>query len=318
MYAVFAGAIGIRPGDRSMNMMPTYHTTGISAEFMAPLTVGASVAFVDLDPGRLIAHVDEFRPTWFNLVPSMHQSVLDSLGDRVGVFSGSSLRFTRSSSARMPVGMKSNLERLYGVPMVDVYGATETGTIALTGMPGSGSRPGSVGRPVHAGIGIMDVDGNALVPGERGEICVTGPTVISGYENNPQANAELFRDGWYRTGDEGYLDDDGFLYVTGRLREVVNRGGEKFSLAEIDEALHRIAGIATGSAFAAPHPRLGQEVYAAVVLSAGTDKTPDALRAELATRLSWARAPKRVFIVPELPMNSTGKVLRNRLQALLT
>ena len=137
--------------------------------------------------------------------------------------------------------------------------------------------------------------------------------MITGYENNPEANAESFRDGSFRTGDEGYFDDDGFLYVTGRIREIVSRGGEKFSLAEVDEAINRLDGLVEGAAFAAPHPQLGHEIYAAVVPTPGSDVTPANLRAALASHLSWAKVPKRVFLVSELPKNSIGKVLRERL-----
>jgi acyl-CoA synthetase (AMP-forming)/AMP-acid ligase II len=163
----------------------------------------------------------------------------------------------------------------------------------------------------------MDDTGMPALPRIEGEICVTGPTVMSGYLNDPETNAEVLRDGWYRTGDSGYFDESGFLFVTGRIREAVNRGGEKFSLAGIDEALTSLEGVSMAAAFSAPHPDLGQEVYAAVVLEPQSGWNANSLRGELSRRLSWARVPKRVFIVDELPMNATGKVLRQSLAKLL-
>ena len=306
-------SLDISSDDRCMNMMPMFHTQGLNAEFLFPIMKGASVVFVDFDPARLGGWVEHYRPTWFNLVPSMHQAVLAKLGEKQGVFAGSSLRFARSSSAKLPASLRSRLEQAYGIPLVESYGATECSNMATAGMPGEEFRPGSVGRPLHDGVVVADDDGNVLPPNEKGEICVTGPSVISGYENNPEATAESFRGDQYRTGDQGYIDEDGFLYVTGRIRDVVNRGGEKFSLAEVDDAILRLKGVAEGAAFSVPHEKLGHEIYAAVVLSPGVDATPNSLRSALSSHLSWGKMPKRMHIVLELPITSTGKVLRDEL-----
>lgn len=303
--------MSIGPNDRCLNLMPLHHTQGVNAEFLAPLTNGASIAFEIFDAGNIVSQVAKHRPTWFNLVPSMHQAVLSTLGDAEAVLAGFDLRFVRSSSAKLDPSLRKRLEQAYGVPIVESYGSSETSNIASTGFTASDTREGSVGRPEFHDVKITDLDGDELPAGEQGEICVSGPSVISGYENNPAANAEQFRGVWYRTGDEGYFDNDGFLYITGRLHEVVNRGGEKFSITEIDKVLLSTPGVETGAAFTAVHEKLGHEIYAAVVVSPESQASPTSIRSELAMRLSWSRVPKQVFVVAEIPVNSTGKVMRD-------
>lgn len=311
------GETGIDSSDRCLNLMPLHHTQGLNAEFLTPILNGASVVLAEFNPGSLVKLVERYRPTMFNLVPTMHMSVLTQINDEQGVFVGSSLRYIRSSSAKLVTSLREKLEKAYGIPIVESYGATECSNIANTGVTGTARRPGSVGLPVHPGVTIQDPDGNSLSPGSHGEICVSGPTVISGYEDDPDATAEAFHNGQYRTGDEGYFDDDGFLYVTGRMREVVNRGGEKFSLTEIDEELLRIDGIVEGAAFMQAHENLGHEIFAAVVPTADSKLTGASVRAALASRLSWAKVPKRVLLLKELPKNSTGKVVRDDLVLIL-
>lgn len=313
----FSEALGITPSDLCLNLMPVYHTTGIGSEFLAPIISGASVVFVDLNPATFESDVKNHQPTWFNLVPSMHQAVLARFEGRSGVFKDSSMKFTRSSSAKMPQTLRQRIEETYGVPLVESYGTTETGSITFTRISEGDFKQGSVGRPAHDGVVIMDADGIAVPPGVVGEVCVNGPTVMTGYENDAETNAEVFRNGYYRTGDEAHVDEDGFIFVAGRLRETVNRGGEKFSLAEIDEAILKVKGVTQGASFAAPHPELGQEIYAAVVAMDGTQLGPADVRAELAARLSWAKVPKRVIVVKELPFNSTGKIVRANLAKIL-
>jgi acyl-CoA synthetase (AMP-forming)/AMP-acid ligase II len=306
-------AFKMTPSDRCLNVMPMHHTQGLSAELIVPLTNGVSVVVDVFKAAQIQQTVAEFKPSWFNLVPSMHQSLLDELGGRTGVFADSSLRFVTSSSAKLAGAIRERLELAYGVPVAEQYGVTECSAVSYSGLPWNELRKDSVGQPLHDGVIIMDGNGVRLETGRRGEICVTGPSVIPGYEQNPDANAESFWGDWYRTGDEGYFDEDGFLYVTGRVVEVVNRGGEKFSLTEIDNALLRLTGITNAAAFMVPHSSLGHEVYAAVVMEEDTGILPGELRAQLAEHLSWARVPKRVFIVDQLPMNSVGKVLRQNL-----
>lgn len=313
----FSKALGMTPSDRCMNLMPVYHTTGIGSEFLAPILTGASVVFIDLNPATLESMVERYRPTWFNLVPSMHRDVLARLEGRTGVFKNSSLRFTRSSSAKMPLTLRAQIEKIYGLPLVESYGSTETGSITFAGVSPGDYKAGSVGRPAHDGVQILDAEGDVVAANARGEVCVIGPTVMTGYEDNPIANADAFRNGFYRTGDEAYIDGDGFLFITGRLRETVNRGGEKISLAEIDDAILKVEGVAQGASFSVPHPRLGQEVYAAVVPVVGRQLLAGEVRVDLASRLSWAKVPKRVFVVTELPTNSIGKIVRTDLANLV-
>ena len=252
-------------------------------------------------------------PVKFTLVPSMHQMVVDTVKDRRGMFAGTNLRFIETSSASLPVKLRRQMEMVYGVPIIEGYGATEVGGMADMGFSQEDIPQGSVGKRRHAGVVIMDEEGNILPPMIQGEVCVGGPTVFSGYENNPEANAAAFRDGYYRTGDVGYLDVNDYLFIIGRVTETINRGGEKIAPIEVDEALLKHEGVAQAAAFRVEHPRLGQDVWAAVVPNDGVVIDPVEVRAFVSRILSFSRVPKRIFLVDELPYNETGKIMRREL-----
>ena len=302
-----------RPGDRIIDVLPLHHTQGLNAECMTPMMLGVSIVMADFDPASFINLVEEYRPTKFTLVPSMHRMVVDTVRDRREMFKETNLRYIESSSAGLPVALRRQMEAVYGVPIIEGYGATELGGVADMGFDQADIPEGSVGKRRHDGVVIMDDEGNILPPAEHGEICVKSPDVISGYENNPEANAAAFRDGYYRTGDEGYLDENDYLFVVGRVKETINRGGEKIAPAEVDEALLRHEGIAQAAAFGCEHPRLGQDVWAAVVPKNGAALDPAEVRAFVSRILSFPRVPKRIFVVDELPHNEIGKVMRREL-----
>ena len=206
------------------------------------------------------------------------------------------------------------MEEVYGVPIIEAYGATEVvAGMARMGLNQDAMPEGSVGKRTHEGVVIMDEEGNILPPMTRGEICLESSTVFGGYENNPEANAAAFRDGYYRTGDEGYLDENDYLFVIGRVTETINRGGEKFAPQEIDEALLQHGGIAQAASFGVEHPKLGQDVWAAVVPKEGTTLDPVEVRSSMSSILSFPRVPKRIFVLDELPYNEIGKVMRREL-----
>ena len=203
------------------------------------------------------------------------------------------------------------LERTFKVPMIEAYGMTEAShQMASNPLPPGERKPGSVGKGTNVEIGIMDSNGRMLPDGERGEVVIKGKNVVAGYENNPDANAKAFIDGWFRTGDEGYIDEDGYLFLTGRLKEIINRGGEKISPREVDEALLGLPEIAEAVAFALPHEKLGEDVAVAIVLAEGASVTERDVRQFAADRLADYKVPSKVVIVDEIPKGPTGKVQR--------
>jgi oxalate---CoA ligase len=205
----------------------------------------------------------------------------------------------------------AGLEALFGVPVIEAYGMTEAAhQMASNPLPPARRKPRSVGIAAGPEVAIADSDGALLPSGERGEVVIRGANVTPGYENNASANHTSFTSGWFRTGDQGYLDDDGYLFLTGRLKEIINRGGEKVSPREIDEALLEHPAVAQAVAFAVPHPTLGEDVAAAVVLREGASADPPALRAFLFERLTDAKVPSQVVIVPAIPKGPTGKLQR--------
>jgi acyl-CoA synthetase (AMP-forming)/AMP-acid ligase II len=304
----------VTPNDRYLNIMPMFHTQGLQAELVTPLSAGASVVCAPgFDITRFFDWLDEFQPTVFNAVPAMHQAILRRVADTNRNLKPSSLRMVRSSSAALPLEVRKEMERAYGLRVIVSYAATECSVVAQTPLPPEEDRPGSSGKLIHDQVWIWDVAGNPLPPGSRGEVVSGGPTVISGYEGDPEATARSFVDGRFRTGDEGYIDPAGYLFITGRIKEVINRGGEKISPAEIDDALLRQPGIEQACAFAVQDPKLGEELAAAVVLRPGHSLDETEVRRALAEELGAARTPRRVIEVGELPKNVIGKVDRLRM-----
>ena len=203
------------------------------------------------------------------------------------------------------------LERVFGAPMVEAYGMTEAShQMSCNPLPPAERKPGSVGKGTGVEVSIMDAEGRLLSGGETGEVVIQGGNVTAGYEHNPEANAGAFSDGWFRTGDQGYLDGDGYLFLTGRLKEIINRGGEKVSPREIDEVLLQHPAIAQAVAFAVPHQRLGEDVAAAIVLAGGATLTEREVRDFAAQHLAAFKVPRKVVTVDEIPKGPTGKLQR--------
>lgn len=313
-----AGAANVRhslelsPADRCLNVMPLFHIHGLVAALLASLAAGASVAGT---PGfiatRFFDWLEELRPTWYTAVPTMHQSILSRAAENAGTIARCPLRLIRSSSSALPPQVMAGLEKAFGAPVIEAYGMTEAShQMASNPLPPRPRKPGSVGLPAGPEIAVMNEAGDLLPRGERGEIVIRGPNVTRGYEKNRQANAEAFTHGWFRTGDQGHLDEDGYLFLTGRLKEIINRGGEKISPREIDEVLMDHPAVAQAVAFAVPDPRLGEEVGAAVVLRLGASATASELRQFAAGRLAEFKVPSRLVILDEIPKGPTGKVQR--------
>jgi acyl-CoA synthetase (AMP-forming)/AMP-acid ligase II len=304
-----ATSLQLDAADRSLNVMPLFHIHGLVAGLLAPLSVGASVVCTPgFDAFKIHEWIERHEPTYYSAVPTMHQMVLA----RAGAPRRTSLRFVRSSSASLPTAVLHGLEELFGVPVIEAYGMTEAAhQMAVNPLPPGAAKPGSVGCAAGIQLAILAEDGSERGPGETGEVGIRGPTVIVGYENNEAANVAAFTDGgWFRTGDQGYLDEDGYLFLTGRLKEQINRGGEKISPLEIDEVLTNHPDVDQAVAFAIAHAVLGEEVAAAVVLRAGSELSVADLRAFASAHLAAFKVPRQVFVVDEIPKGPTGKVQR--------
>ncbi len=307
-----ATSLALTESDRCLNVMPLFHIHGLIAGLLAPLSVGGAVACTPgFDAFRFFEWMDELRPTWYTAVPTMHHLISVCARRHTEVIERTPLRFLRSSSASLPPAVMEELERIFKAPMIEAYGMTEAShQMASNPLPPAERKPGSVGKGTNVEIGIMDSNGRMLSDRERGEVVIKGKNVVAGYENNPDANAEAFIDGWFRTGDEGYIDEDGYLFLTGRLKEIINRGGEKISPREVDEVLLGLPEIAEAVAFALPHEKLGEDVAVAIVLAEGATVTERDVRRFAADRLADYKVPRKVVIVDEIPKGPTGKVQR--------
>jgi len=305
-------SLTLTPADRCLNVMPLFHIHGLMAALLASLSAGASVVTSPgFDAFRFFGWLEETQPTWYTAVPTMHQLVLSRAGRQKETVERTKLRFIRSSSASLPPTVMADLEETFGAPVIEAYGMTEAGhQMASNPLPPLARKAGSVGLATGPEIAIMDGAGERLRPGEAGEVVIRGPNVTTGYRNAPEANATAFAGGWFRTGDQGYLDEDGYLWLTGRLKEIINRGGEKVSPREIDEALLDHPDVAQAVTFAIPHERLGEEIGAAIVLGPGADVSERAIRQFLAARLADFKVPRKVVFVPEIPKGPTGKPQR--------
>ena len=310
--AGIAASLRLTAADRSLNIMPLFHIHGLLAGLLAPLSAGGSVVATEgFDAFRFFSQLRSLRPTYYTAVPTMHQMVLARSARHAREARSAGLRFVRSSSASLPGPVLEELRDLFGVPVIESYGMTEaTHQMCTNPLPPGVAKIRSVGLPEGIDLAVLDDAGRLLATGTRGEVSIKGATVIDGYENNPAADEAAFTNGWFRTGDEGYLDGDGYLFLTGRLKEQINRGGEKISPLEVDEVLLRHIAIEQAVAFALPHDKLGEDVAAAVVLTSGIDLTEAQVRAFVGRSLAAFKVPRRVVFCDELPKGPTGKLQR--------
>jgi len=304
--------LAFTPKDRGLNIMPLFHIHGLIAGVLAPVSAGSEVfCSPGFDALKFFGWMDECHPTWYTAVPTMHQAILTRAPRNKEIIAKNPLRFLRSSSSSIPPQVITELEAVFGSPLIEAYGMTEaTHQMASNPLPPAKRKPGSVGLAAGPEVQIMDEAGNILAPDTVGEIVIRGPNVTVGYENNPKANAEGYTNGWFRTGDQGVKDAEGYVSLTGRLKEIINRGGEKISPREIDEVIMDHPAVAQVVCFGVPHPKLGEEVGAAVVLKEGATATEKDIQAFVATRVADFKVPKKVLILPEIPKGATGKLQR--------
>lgn len=303
---------GLTPQDVSLCVMPLFHVHGLVASTLATLQSGGTVAIPNkFNPLSFWRTVRDSGATWYSAVPTIHNLLLSRATERPAGCEG--LRFIRSCSAALPPEMMAKMEEMFGAPVLEAYGMTEAShQMSSNPQPPLVRKPGSVGPGTGVKIGILDEAGNVLATatGERGEVSIQGPNVVSEYENNPEATAKSFTHGWFRTGDQGFLDADGYLFLTGRLKELINRGGEKIGPREIDEVLLAHPAVAEAVAFGVPHKMWGEEVAAAVVLKEGQAATEASILAFCKERLADFKMPKKLYMVDAIPRTATGKIQR--------
>ena len=300
------------PADRCMNVMPLFHIHGLMACVLSTLGAGANVycapGFNALKVFRWFTDCD---PTWYSAVPTMHQAIVARAARNREIVRRMDLRFIRSSSASLPPQVMAELEEVFTAPVVEAYAMTEAAhQMTCNPLPPAPRKPGTVGPAAGPGVSVMDAGGNHLAPGEEGEIVIRGANVTPGYENNEAANQEAFTAGWFRTGDQGIRDEDGYFTITGRLKEIINRGGEKISPREVDEVLLDHPAVQQVVTFAMPHKKLGEEVAAAAVLREGAEATPGEIREFATARLASFKVPRKVLILDDIPKGPTGKLRR--------
>jgi acyl-CoA synthetase (AMP-forming)/AMP-acid ligase II len=300
--------------DRYLAMGSLFSSTGLMSALLVPLMTGASTVIAGAyDGARFVDWLDQFKPTYLSANPTVLASMLDALAQRE-LAAPRSLRFVRSGSNALPAAVQHRLESALGIPVIQGYGMTETGHIAQNPLPPRERRTGSVGIAMGTEVMILRDDKEASPGDVIGEILVRGPSVMRGYEGDAEANQLAFCDGWFRTGDLGWIDGDGYLFITGRLRELINRGGVKVSPSEVDLAFMQHPAVREAATFAVPHPSLGEDVVTAIVLHEPGSTSVQALRAYALKHLLPFKVPSSVVLVDEIPRNSMGKVSRGALR----
>lgn len=308
-------SLKLTKADRCLNVMPLFHIHGLIAAVAASLASGASIwCAPGFDALKFFGWMKEARPTWYTAVPTMHQAILTRAARNAEIIAEANLRFLRSSSASLPAPVMLQLCETFKAPIVEAYGMTEAAhQMACNPLASGTQKPGAVGIPAGPKMRIAHEVENRLMEG-TGEVVISGPNVTPGYENNAEANAKNFfeADGmrWFRTGDQGAFDADGYLALTGRLKEIINRGGEKISPLEVDGVLLDHPEVAQVVTFALPHPKLGEDVAAAIVLTEGSTLTDKDIRAFALERMADFKAPRKIVIMDEIPKGATGKMQR--------
>jgi acyl-CoA synthetase (AMP-forming)/AMP-acid ligase II len=311
--ASIAATYQLSPRDRSLVVMPLFHVHGLIGATLATLhTGGAVIVPAKFSAGAFWPTASKYGVTWYSAVPTIHQILL-SRADQDNAPRGG-LRFIRSCSSALAPAVFHQLEERFGAPVLEAYGMTEAAhQMASSPLPPEPRKPGFVGKGTGVDVVIRDEQGQCLPAGAQGEVTIRGHNVMHGYLNNPQANADAFWDGYFRTGDQGVLDENGYLMLTGRLKELINRGGEKISPLEVDAVLLEHPAVAEAVSFAAPDAKYGEEVHAAVVLK--LPATPAEIQAFCLKRLADFKVPKVIHVTKEVPRTATGKIQRRHVAA---
>jgi acyl-CoA synthetase (AMP-forming)/AMP-acid ligase II len=314
-----AATLELVPADVCLNIMPLFHIHGLVGAVLSSLSAGAQVSCApDSSPVRFFGWLGDVKPTWYTAAPSLHRAILARAARHADVTAHHRLRFIRSGSAALRPELMESLEQTFRVPVLQTYGMTEAAhQVACNPLPPRVRKSGSVGPAAGPEIAIMDEEGRLLPSEVAGEVVIRGPNVTAGYEENPEANKEALIDGWFRTGDQGRLDSDGYLWLTGRFKELINRGGEKVSPLEIEAVLMNHSDVQQVVSFAVPDEVHGEEIAAAVVRREGSSLTDRELRRYAAVHLADFKVPRKILFVDEIPKGATGKLQRIGLAARL-
>jgi acyl-CoA synthetase (AMP-forming)/AMP-acid ligase II len=308
---------GLTGEDVTMCVMPLFHVHGLVATVLATLSTGGTVVLPRFRPAAFWDDAASHGATWYTAVPTIHSRLLTRLVE-LPAPPAHRLRFARSCSAPLPATLWQRYEETTGVPLVEAYGMTEAAhQMASNPLPPGERKPGTVGRATGVEIAALDDDWQPVPAGVEGEVAVRGPSVVQEYLDNPAATSAAFRRGWFRTGDVGRLSPDGYLTLVGRLKELINRAGEKISPYEVEDALLAHPAVAEAAAYPVPDEKYGEQVGVVVVLLPGVPVTPRELAAHCADRLAAFKRPARVTILPEIPKGPTGKVQRRNLATLV-
>lgn len=309
--------LSLNSHDRLLNVLPLFHAHGLISGLLTALAAGSSVICTEgFDASSFFGWMRELQPTWYTAVPTIHRALLTAAEANPDRARPSSLRVIRSASASLAPAILAGLEATFGVPVLETYGMTEAAS-QIAANPFELRKVGSVGRAAGPEIAIMDEAGRTLPSGAHGEIMLRGPNMSRGYYNDEAATRAAFRNGWFRTGDLGYLDADGYLFIVGRIKDVINRGGQKISPLEVEDVLLSHPAVLEAGVFALPHDKLGENVAAVVVLRPNSEATSDQLRQFARKRLATYKVPSVIRSVAALPKGASGKVKRNALAALI-
>ena len=315
---IFTSAVNISKSlkltadDHCLNIMPLFHIHGLIAVLSASAKVGASVcASNGFNALKFLDLAETQNITWYSGVPTMHQAILLRAQKNSNKAKKLNLRFIRSSSASLPPAIFEQLNDIFQTPVIEAYGMTEaTHQMASNPLPPAIQKPGLVGMPAGPEICIMNDKNEKLSQGEIGEICIKGDNVTNGYENNPEANKQSFVNDWFRTGDEGFFDEDGYLKISGRLKEIINKGGEKISPLEVDNILMDFPPIDQALCFGYKDKMLGEDIAVAIKLKENKSCTEDDIKSYANEKLAKFKIPKKIFIVEDIPKGATGKLQR--------
>ncbi len=301
--------------DRRLNVMPLFHIQGLVGGVLSSILAGGSIVCTEgFDAAVFLDHLQSFRPTWYSAVPTLHALIMARVRDDPRKIAGHSLRFIRNGSFSLTGAARVEIEEAFGVPVLESYGMTETASqITCNPLPPAARKAGSVGRVAGPEVRILDSDFEPLPAGESGEIAVRGPNVIRSYELSGDASGEHFVRGWLRTGDLGHFDDDGYLFISGRVKDMINRGGEKVSPGEVERVLREHGAVREAAVFAVADATLGEEVAAAVVREHGSAVSRHQLQVWVGERLADFKVPRHLDFVATLPRGITGKILRHQL-----
>jgi acyl-CoA synthetase (AMP-forming)/AMP-acid ligase II/thioesterase domain-containing protein/acyl carrier protein len=299
--------------DRCLIITPMFRGVSIATLLSSVISGDSAVCAGSFKPVEFFRMLQELSPTWYLAGPAVLQSIVEYAENNQIAARGSSLRFIRSSGAPLSAKLAERLEQVFGVPAIVSYGMSEAGNIACGYLAPKGHKAGSVGVSMGYEIGIVDEKGELLPAGASGEIAVCGPNVMSGYENDPEANKRAFVKGWFKTGDQGHLDQDGYLFITGRIKELINRGGEKISPYEVEIAILEHPDVLEAVVFPVPDGRFGEDVAVLVVLKAGSDLSIRQLRSFLKGKTVHFKMPTSLYVADQIPKGPAGKIQRNNI-----